>query len=301
MPRRHSRASSTGAHSHAHVARHQSQSHSKHRNITIDEPLSFELPLDHRHQLDPRSQVDEPVPVELVLYRQTQIDSSVTKMTAYALLALLFGAFQLALLAINFQSQEYIETEIFGPFHFGEFWAIFMFTVLEAFLLTTSGALEPLEQFGRLRYVYYTTMVVNIVLTFVAAVLLSMDAETFESPAHFIEYCAQIPIAMVDAVFVFIAQQYLTESKADADHALSVLRNALTSGGGLVSLLVVIASILQLLAYTDVIEASIPGEQVAHFFEFPIEFVNACIAVWFAVRTRDALLRRGLANLAAAH
>lgn len=296
MARRHARVSSVGAT----VRRH--QLHAKQRSMSPQpsdpveiEPRSLALPVDN-NGINSR----DGDAVEVLIYRQMQIDSSVAKMTAYALQAVLFGAFQLALLGINFQSQEYIETVIFYPFHLGEFWAIFLFTLLEAFILTTSGALELVDQLGRWRYVYYATMGVNIVLTFVAAVLLSMDDETFEGPAHFIEYGAQIPIALIDAVFIL--QQHLLASKAQSISPLSfaVLKSALTSAGGLLSLVVFIASILQLFAYTEVFEVSIPGEQVAHFFEFPIEFINASIALWFAVRTRDSLRRSGVANLTTA-
>jgi len=241
----------------------------------------------------------------LIVYRQTQIDASVAKMTAYALLAVLFGAFQLALLGINFQSQQYIETVVFSPFHLGEFWAIFMFTLLEAVILTTSGALD-LAQLGRLRLLYYGTMGVNIVLTFVAAILLSMDSETFEKPAHFLEYCAQIPITLIDLVFVF-QQRAITEKGTDGDLVPEASLNwssskaSLASVGGVASAVVFVGSVLQLFAYTETFELSIPGEQVAHFFEFPIEFVNACIALWFALRTRQALLRRSVLSNADFH
>lgn len=220
-------------------------------------------------------------------------------MTAYALLAVLFGAFQLALLGINFQSQEYIETVIFYPFHLGEFWAIFLFTLLEAFLLTTAGALE-LGGLGRLRFLYYGTIGINIVLTFVAAVLLSMDDETFEHPAHFIEYGAQIPITLIDLVFVF-QQSVVVAVVANGSGVAETqtpnwtsLMHALASVGGVASAVVFVSSILQMLAYTEVFTLSIPSEQVAHFFEFPIEFANACVALWFALRMRHALQRRCL-------
>jgi hypothetical protein len=239
----------------------------------------------------------------LIVYHQTQIDASVAKMTAYAVLAVLFGAFQLALLGINFQSQEYIETKIFSPFHLGEFWAIFLFTLLEAIILTTSGALD-LAQLGRLRLLYYGTMGMNIVLTFVAAVLLSMDSETFEKPAHFLEYCAQIPITLIDLVFVFQQSAIaVVDTQGDSGSPLSWSSStaSLTSLAGLASFVVLVGSILQLFAYTKTFELSIPGEQVAHFFEFPIEFVNACIALWFALRTRQALLRRSVLSNADFH
>ena len=72
------------------------------------------------------------------IYAEVQIHAAVRALTGYALLALLFAALQVALLGINFKSQEFIEEEIFLPFHLAEFWAIFLFTVLEAFLLASS-------------------------------------------------------------------------------------------------------------------------------------------------------------------
>jgi hypothetical protein len=217
------------------------------------------------------------------IYAQVQLNSSISKMTAYALIALLFASLQIALLVLNAQSEEFIEHDINVPFHLIEFWAIFAFTLLEAFLLSTSmndvvtTATPPAS-----RVVYLGTIGLNIALTLIAAILISIDMIKFETTAHFIEYVAQLPITLVDVVFV------VQQSKAKS------VCHALVSYGGLVSLLVFVATVFQLLVYCEAIDTGISSEQSAHFFEFTIELVNSIFALWFAIRNRQALHSRCL-------
>jgi hypothetical protein len=227
-------------------------------------------------------------------FTQSQLDKSIILMSSYALLSLLFGGFQIALLIINFQSQQYIEDHIFLPFHLGEFWAIFLFTLLEAFILTTAGVIDASHvptPHGRFVYLYLATLALNILLTFVGAVLFTMDPERFERPAHLIEYIAQIPIAFIDIVFV-IQRGLVDEAGRAVALSWASFRAAIGGLAGVVAVLIFILSIIQLFAYDSIIVVNMPGEQVAHFFEFPIELVNAAFALWFALRSRQILHRK---------
>ena len=53
---------------------------------------------------------------------------------------------------------------------------------------------------GSLRFLIIT---LNIGMTYVAAVLFTMDPHFWEMPSHWIEFCAQICITFSDLIFVF--------------------------------------------------------------------------------------------------
>jgi hypothetical protein len=220
------------------------------------------------------------------MYLQLQLNASITKFTIYALAAAAFLALQIALIVINSQSDEVLE-RLDAPFHFTEFWAIFVFSMLEAFLLSTAAtsavaaaALNGSVGARDSRWatnLYFASMGGTIILTLVGALLVSFDLELFEEPAHLVEYVAQVPLTLLDIIFV-VLQIRAGEANSKTNVALLA-----------VAVLLSIASVVQLVVYCGALDLGISAERAAHFFEFTIEGLNAAFAVRFAMQTRAQL------------
>ena len=122
-----------------------------------------------------------------------------------ALLCLVYFGINVTLLCVNYVDHKYdlshppSEEEGGGGapvddtvYHLVEFWATFVFAVVECIALTSTpkslyrinGGLNPLF----LRMV----MVVNIVATIVSAMMVSFSLETFEILSHEIEYINEL-------------------------------------------------------------------------------------------------------------
>jgi hypothetical protein len=61
------------------------------------------------------------------------------KMLVYAFSALMYIGIQIALFAVNFKDTDFIEEHYYLPFHLLEFWAVFVFTVIEGFVLLSKS------------------------------------------------------------------------------------------------------------------------------------------------------------------
>lgn len=92
----------------------------------------------------------------------------------YMFLIITFMGVNLGLLGTNFKSQNFIEENYYVPFHVLEFWAVFAFTITEAFLLVVT---ESLNWGSKLRCLL---VFVNILGSLTAALIMSMDPEVYE-------------------------------------------------------------------------------------------------------------------------
>jgi len=188
----------------------------------------------------------------------------------YILLILVYAALQLALLGVNFQSQEFIEENYYLVFHLLEFWAVFIFTLIEAFVLLFTGQLSMTNKFQT------GLLLFNIVVTFVAVMMFSIYPDFYEVTSHYIEYSVQILITLVDFVFI-IGNSFGKD--AEKNNSFYKFRWAQI----IIASLVFALSWVQIFIYNGSLPVTIEPERAAHFCEFSTEFFNAMFAFMYAM------------------
>jgi len=83
-------------------------------------------------------------------------------------------------------------------FHVLEFWATFVFSLVQAYALTLSP--KPAEAVTTNPGLLKLVLFLSVSLTFVPALLVSIDLETFEMASHQLEYLNEFLMAFVDMV-----------------------------------------------------------------------------------------------------
>lgn len=173
----------------------------------------------------------------------------------------------MSLVVLNSKDDEFLET-VDRKFHLLEFWKTSLFTVLELFLLAS------IEFEGGI--LSYTAAVINIVLTFVAAILVTIDTEEFEVTAHYFEYTAQVLIVPMDFVFILNeiqgADPWAKVKKIFKPREVSPKLLLLS----IFTFVVFLASVVLLAVY-----AVDPGrfDKFSHYMEAAIETANAGVLI----------------------
>lgn len=223
----------------------------------------------------------------LQVYKQTQLNGSILKVTFFEYVALLYAAASVVLFIVNCEPHEYIHENLFMPFHMTEFWSAFVFAMTEAFLLSTTTALYRQQKPLGVRNVWldglrvlHAVVALDIAVTFVAAMLMTLDGERYERVSHYAEYIALLPLTLLDLIFIV--------RNRSSGNAVRGSQWQLRCG---VALLVFVAAVVQLFIYSELIPTHEPS-RTTHFIEFSINFVNACFAVWFAVQTRNEIHKK---------
>jgi hypothetical protein len=111
----------------------------------------------------------------------------------YMGLALIYFGVAATLLGGNSFEQDFIEENYYLIFHYTEFWSAFLFTLVEAFILVSADVITFDSMLQRLVLV---VVALNVVSSFVAALLFTFMPIVFERPSHYIEvsvfYCIMI-------------------------------------------------------------------------------------------------------------
>jgi len=177
-------------------------------------------------------------------------------------LAIYFGA-NLSLVVLNSKDDEFLE-KIDRKFHLLEFWTTSVFTLLEFFLLAS------IEYEG---FLAFGTAVLNIILTFVAAILVTIETEEFEVTAHYFEYTAQVLIVPMDFIFILNEIQGADVwSKVKKIFKLEVnIKLVLLT---VFTIAILLASIVLLVVY--VIDPD-RFDKFSHYMEAVIETANAAV------------------------
>jgi len=171
-------------------------------------------------------------------------------------LSAVYVGIQITLLLLNTQGDEELE-KIDVPFHLVEFWAVFCFTILNIFYLINS----------KTRRMLLSLWIIEVMLTLIAALIISIDMENNEPLSHWIEYCAQIPLVIVDiTVSSSMTEKY---KNGYAGYVWQVI-----------SWITLAASILQLVLYAGIGHGVSP-ERSAHYCEFSIETVNGSLMIYY--------------------
>jgi len=204
------------------------------------------------------------------------------KMLLYTFATLVYLGINLAEFGLNFRDQDFIESNYYLPFHLLEFWAVFAFTLIEAFVLVSTGTLDingPWTHILQIGLAWF-----DILFTLIIAIIFSMDPQEYEIPAHFMEYSAQVFITLINFIFL-----------------INYLRNKTYQGTVfwrfryfeiLLAVFTFFLSIFQFFIYTEVIPTAPGGERSTHFFEFITESINALFVLWFSAVTYRQMNRQ---------
>lgn len=198
-----------------------------------------------------------------------------------AMLCLLYAGVNIVCFVLNSMDEEYRENPAHERvFHLLEFWSTFAFSAMQVILMMywiSDGSAGGLAFSNR---IFHLVMFCNVVLSFVSAVLVTVDLERFETPSHELEYANEIAMSLIDLAMF----------------------SALTTGGGrrrvtrcgpLGALLAFAVAAAQLAVYN----LCANGEQIAHLFEFTFELFSALVTFSFCMRCceeSDARHRRNL-------
>jgi len=196
-----------------------------------------------------------------------RITSRKNQILIFIFLILVYIGIQLGLLGVNFKSQEFIEDNYYLPFHILEFWAVFCFTILESFILISTNSITLDDNFNILQMVL---VLFNVISTLCAAIVFSMFPTTYEVPAHYMEYCLQILITMIDFMFVIKGQGGKNSGPVKCRGIKMIF-----------AVLTLALSVIQILIYGNVIQVPMEPERAGHFCEFSNEIANALFALLY--------------------
>jgi len=203
--------------------------------------------------------------------------------TVYIFALLAYIGIFFGLLSVNFEPQPFIEGHYYLPFHLLAFWGVFVFTVIEAFVLI----LSKLATKSKLQSVLLSF---NIISTLMTGVLFTIYPEFYEVPAHYLEYSIQIAISGVN--FLFVIELMRRKKQLESGTESGDGSSSSSSYNQLIykfiylelvfAVLVILLSIFQLFFYSGLIQTGIEPERVGHFCEFVNEIANGMFALWYA-------------------
>lgn len=200
-------------------------------------------------------------------------------MLAYIFLLLIYVGMNVGLLGANFQDQDFIEEHYYRVFHMLAFWSVFVFTVLEAFILLTAEVML----FNYQNALQSSIVLFNVLFSFATAILFTIYPDRYEVPAHWMEYSVQILISSVSLLFVW---NYISAN--EKQNIFFRFRYVEL----VAAVLIILLSILQLIIYSGRMHLKIGAERAAHFCEFVNEIFNGLFALFYAIVTYQQFRKR---------
>jgi len=161
-------------------------------------------------------------------------------------------------------------------FHNLEFWATFIFSILEVFALVYSP--KPLGAIYQNTLLLKLVIFVNIVISFLGAMLVAVNLEKFEVPAHEMEYSNELTMALFDLIILVS----LIRSKSGA----RITSQGSNATNAVIICIAILVAIVQLAVYNGMgvdPDGERPGEQAAHYCEFGFEILSASVTFWFCM------------------
>jgi hypothetical protein len=186
------------------------------------------------------------------------------------ILCMMYMGVNVVCLTINSMDEDFREANEL-VFHLLEFWATFVFSVVQVYSLVFSPR--------SLGAVYSNPLVLkmvvffNVVATFISALLVSVSLENFEATSHELEYFNEITMAFVDVVLLAVVAR-----QAGYGQQTGKCSTFLTT------VVALVVAVVQLLIY-NLLDGPNggSGEQLAHFFEFTFEILSAFISFSFCM------------------
>ena len=233
----------------------------------------------------------------LLAYRLDALSAMSTSNFVLAVICLIFCGMNIALVYFNYRLNRDDASEDDPPitdktFHLVEFWATFIFAIVEAFALvcTPKSLLNIYENPLVLKLVLFF----NIVATLAPAMLVTINLELYEILSHELEYINEITMSFVDLVLLWSLCRRLGQdeiltgpkllSSSQGQDDLGVGSDARTS----FVLAVVAASVavVQLGVYNGMgrtEDGDMVGEAAAHYLEFVFSIISSLITFWFTM------------------
>lgn len=209
----------------------------------------------------------------LLVYRLEDMRSTITVNFLLAILCLMYCGINAVLIVVNYLNSHAASEEEFAvddlTFHLLEFWATFIFALVECASLVSSP--KSLVKIYNNPVILKLILFFNIVATSVPAALITLNKEVFEIASHEIEYLNELTMTFVDIVFLWSVLQLDAKS----------IRGQLTVTGcaGVVAL-------IQIGIYNGMgrqPNGDMRGEVPAHYFEFVFEIMSSFVAFWFCM------------------
>ena len=230
----------------------------------------------------------------LLLSRLQKLQAMTDANFAIALLCLINCGINITMLYFNYCINEAKISGTEQPisdnvFHGIEFWATFVFAVVEAFALMNSP--KTLASIYENPLMLKLILFFNIVATFVPALLVTINLEEFEVLSHELEYANEITMSFVDFVFLYSLTRRQTISLKDEQEILSSSGNSMSGQQDdnttiLISLGACVVALVQLGLYNGfgrTADGDMKGETAAHYCEFVFEMVSSMITFWFTL------------------
>ena len=192
---------------------------------------------------------------------------------ALALLCLTYCGMNMALIVINHVNSQEKEDGGGVPvvsektFHLLEFWATFVFAIVECISLTSTP--KSLLTIYDSPIVLRLVLFFNIVASSLPAILMTLNHEYFEIISHEIEYMNELTMSFVELVLLW--------SLCEFEQGMSIILAGIAS----------LVSIVQLAVYNglgrDEETGDMIGEVPAHHLEFAFGIISSLIAFWFCM------------------
>lgn len=159
-------------------------------------------------------------------------------------------------------------------FHMLEFWATFVFSLVDVFALVFAP--KPMGTIFYRPIILKLLVAASVCLSFVPALLMTIDIDRFEFACHNTEYVADFTMALVDVILLYSIVRSGTTIQCQSYFMMVLI--GLTAA----------SSVIALVVY-NVIQEDGFGEQIAHYLEFTFNIMNAGTSFWFVSDNRFLL------------
>lgn len=202
----------------------------------------------------------------LLVYRLHEMRHMENVNFTLAIACLVYCGINVALIVTNYANSCEEDPPVSEhTFHLLEFWATFLFAVVECISLTSTpkSIMSIYDNPLALRLILFF----NIVAASLPAVLVTLNYQYFEIISHEIEYLNELTMSFIDLVLLWSLCQFEGTS----------LRLA-----GIAS----VVAVVQLAVYNGMgrtEDGDMVGEVPAHYLEFVFEIISSLIAFWFCM------------------
>lgn len=216
-----------------------------------------------------------------MLARVSDLRTRSTMSLFLALSSVVYIAINIACFILNTYDLE-VPDAVISPsnFHRLEFWATFCFILVQVFALMYMpkhlGELSASPTFLKL------VILVNVCLSFMAALLVTISLEDFETPSHELEYTNELTMAFIDLTLLgslLRNRDGKLWQRSNIDSIASLMMVLLA-----VSVATAQLGVYNLMGWTE--DGDSKGETLAHYFEFVFEAISAAITFWFTMDNR---------------
>ena len=170
-------------------------------------------------------------------------------------------------------------------FHNIEFWATFVYALLQVLALTHSS--KNLSTIASNTTLLKVGLFIEVVATFVPAMMVAIDLGTFEVLTHEIEYANELVITFIDLVMLHSLVRGARGDRGRVNNQSPRTQFAALAVGAIVA-------IVQLCVYNGMgwEDGDPNGETLAHYFEFTFEALSAGVTFWFCMDNKFVADRR---------